>query len=129
MWYECCDNPEALASLYSAPSDLRQIELHEVRTHRDGPLVQLRFDLPAFPDRPPARWPDEVSVAQAVVDLWGVSNFMLDGWETDNRGELTIERLPDGGLLVVFESTVSRMHCRADAARIASVTGYAQAAV
>lgn len=129
MWYECCENPEAIVSLYSASPDLSHIEMHEVRTHRDGPLVQLRFDLPAFPDQPPARWPDEAFVAQVVVDLWGVSNFMLEGWETDNRGELTIERLPDGVLLVAFESPVSRMHGRGHWARIASVTAYAQEAM
>ena len=129
MWYECCENVEAIDALYAVPPDLSTIELHEVRTQRDGPLLQLRFDLPVFPDRPPARWSDEATVAQAVVDFWGVSNFMLDGWETSNHGELTIEQLPEGVLLVAFESPVSRLHCRSSFARIASVKAYAQEAV
>ena len=125
MWYERCENPEAIASLYSSLPDLSAVDLHEVRTHRDGPLLQLRFDLSVFPDQPPARWVDEATVAQAVVDFWGVSSYMLDGWETSNPGELTIERQPDGVLLVAFESPMSRLHCRSDFARIASVTACA----
>jgi hypothetical protein len=128
MWYTCCENAKAIEALYSVPPDLSLIELHEVLMQRDGPRLQLRFDLPVFPDRPPPRWSDEATVAQATVDFWGVSNLRLEGWETSNRGELTVERLPDGVLLVAFESPVSSLHCRCSLARIASVTAYAQEA-
>mgnify|MGYP006201951465 CR=1 FL=1 len=75
-------------SLYSASPDLSHIEMHEVRTHRDGPLVQLRFDLPAFPDQPPARWPDEAFVAQVVVDLWDIMLQLEEDMMTEAEKEL-----------------------------------------
>ena len=72
---------------------------------------------------------DERLTTQVARDILDAVPKMIDGWETSNRGELTIDQLPDRVLLVAFESPVSRLHCRSSSARIASVKAYAQEAV
>ena len=93
--------------------------------HRDGPLLQLRFDLPTFPDRPIARWPDNAGVAQVTLDLWGVSRPLIEGWETDNVGTLTLKWVADDALSVKLESSTSSLRCQSQLARISSVKAYA----
>ena len=125
MWYKCCENIEVIETLYSTNPDLSSIALHEVRLQWDGSLLKLRFDLPVFPDRTPARWAEEFTVAQAVVDLWEVTNLSINGWVTSNLGKLKIDRLSDKLLLVEFESPMSHIRCQSSLARITTIKGYA----
>lgn len=124
MSYRCCANPQALLTLFAEPPAFDPVALHEATLHRDGPLLRLRFDLPTFPDRPPPRWPSDANTAQVVLDLWGVADLMLHGWEPAPSGALTLERLPDGILAAAFTSAHTRLTCRARLARISSVSGY-----
>ncbi len=85
-WLDCVDQPSAL-TIHSIFGDgvpsLIGIDLHEVRLVRDGPTVELRFDLPVFPAPAPAKWKaqgfNRVQLRLAAV---GVSEVEISGIAT-----------------------------------------------
>ncbi len=95
MWHQLCDNPQAIEHLYSRVPELDAIDVHEVALQRDGPCIQVRVELPVFPDRPPAKWPRSANAVQMTLALVGVSGLKLDGWGTSNRGAISIARTED----------------------------------
>lgn len=124
MWSEACQNPEALRHLYADVPDVNPVEIHEVVIRRDGPLLEVRVQLPTFPDHPPARWPEGANTVQVTIDLWGVSDFEQQGWGTENRGTLALKRLDSGELLFSFESESARLRAKCTLARISRVSAY-----
>ena len=124
MWYEACQNPEALTHLYTAPPPLNPVEVHEVALRRDGAQLMLRIELPVFPDNPSPRWHQEANAVQATLDLWGLSEFEQKGWGTDNRGALTLARLSSDELMFSFESESAYLRGRCVMARISGISAY-----
>ena len=124
MWYELCENSEAIASLYDGRPLLNPVEVHEITFHCDGPSVRLRFNLPTFPERPPRRWEPKANTAQMTLELFGVEHVEFNGWGTSNVGTLQVEKRADGRLDVAFESESVhlRLHCLG--ARIVGISGY-----
>ena len=92
MWHQHCDNPQAIEHLYHTGPALDAIDVYEIVLQRDGPFVQLRIELPTFPDRPPAKWPAAANAVQMTLTLVGVSELALDNWGSSNRGAITIEK-------------------------------------
>jgi hypothetical protein len=123
MWSLSCDNPEAIARLYDSVVGLDRVELHELILHRDGPRLQLRFDLPRFPDHPPSRWQAGANTVQVTLDLWIIEDFLLEGWATSNVGEFALTPSPEG-IQVSFRTTSARLSARCVAARIVKVSEY-----
>ena len=96
-WFELCDNPRAVSSLYSTAPDLEGVEVMELRAFRDGPRLQLVLDLPSFPDDPPARWRREgFNAVQLTLDLFLSGPLDLAGWTTLNRVDLSLTELESG---------------------------------
>jgi hypothetical protein len=95
MWCSLCDNPQALERLYTSNDGLDLVDLHEVVLHRDGPRLQMIFDLARFPDRPSQRWDPEANTLQVQVSAWGVKSLRLEGWTTAMKGFLRLEKLGD----------------------------------
>lgn len=123
MWPLRCENPEAIGRLYDSVADLDQVELHELMLQRDGPRLQLRFELPRFPDHPPTRWHADANVVQVTLDLWMIEDFALEGWQTSNVGVFALTPSPEG-LQVSFTTSNLRLRARCVAARIAKVSEY-----
>jgi hypothetical protein len=87
----------------SAIPSLTQVALHEVRLHRDGPRVLLRFDLADFPAEPPRKWvAQRANVVQLELSLIGIESFILSGWSSEPTVDLSISS--DGGLVRVAAS-------------------------
>ena len=123
MWFLNTDNPEAIQRLYDNQDGLERVELHEVVLQRDGPRLQLRFDLPRFPDHPPARWHPESNTVQVTLDLWGIEDLTLTGWGTHDVGELRLTR-SNSTQHVAFEGAITRLTARFSIARVAKLSEY-----
>lgn len=93
-------------------------------TLRPDSHLRLRFALPRFPDRPPARWDAGATEAQVVVDFWGVEELKLAGWSGESAGALAVER-EAGALRVTFVSDAVRLEARSSGARIGRFSAYA----
>lgn len=104
-------------------ADLEEVDLHEVALQRDGPRLQLRFDLPRFPDHPPARWHADANAVQVTVDFWMIEELIVNGWGTTNTGVLTLRPSSDG-LRVSFAASGASLSCRCSVARIVRVSEY-----
>jgi hypothetical protein len=123
MWYESCLNPQALRALYASGEGLDRVRLFTVVLRPDGRSVQLRVELPRFPDHPPERWDAEASRVQVTLDLWSVADLKIEGWTPESAGLLTLS--PDGDALrLSFASEEVRITARCGAARIAGFSPY-----
>lgn len=123
MWYESCLNPQALRALYASGEGLDRVRLFTVVLRPDGRSVELRVELPRFPDHPPERWDAEASHVQVTLDLWSVADLKVEGWMPESAGLLTLS--PNGDTLrLSFESEEVRITARCGAARIARISPY-----
>lgn len=124
-WYHQCENPQAVDTLYSSAPTLERWKLREVSVHEDGPRVDLRADLPHFPDFPPERWHSEFTVAQVTVSLMGVTDFFFTGWAQNNEGVFTLSSESPDKLRFAFESNSAHLRGRCIMARVSKISGYA----
>jgi hypothetical protein len=123
MWSESCLNPQALRALYASCEGLDRVRLFTVVLRPDGRSVELRVELPRFPDHPVERWDPEATRVQVTLDLWSVAALKVEGWMPESAGLLTLS--PDGDTLQLsFASEEVRITARCGAARIARISPY-----
>lgn len=126
-WYEYAENPQAVHSVYSGDPALNQISVFAIGFDREGPSLQLRFDVDVFPDRPPDKWEGRrFNSAQFTVDFFGVINSRLDRWGTDNSGTIVVETDGTTSRVRVEGSNVN-LQFACDTFRIARISGYSDA--
>lgn len=123
MWYESCDNPQALRELYASGEGLDRVHLFSVALRPDGRSVELRVELPRFPDHPPGRWDPQADRVQVTLDLWCVEALKVEGWTPESVGLLTLSRAGDS-LHLSFASEAVRITARCGMARIARFSAY-----
>lgn len=123
MWYDSCHNPQALHALYDSGEGLDRVRLFAVTLRPDGPHLELRVELPRFPDHPPARWHPEANRVQVAVDIWSVEELKVDGWIPESAGQLTLSRAGDA-LELAYESDAVRISARCSGAMIARFSPY-----
>lgn len=122
MWYELCENPQALQRLYDSGEGLDRVHLFEAVLMPDGGL-QLRMGLPRFPDHPAPRWPAGANAVQVTVNCWELGGLRLQEWRGDVRGALSLSR-GEEGLRLAFQSPRTRLECTCALARIDRVNPY-----
>jgi hypothetical protein len=123
VWYSACDNPQALTRLFTSVGDVSDVEMHEAVLHRDGPRLQLRFDISSFPDRPSPRWHPSYNTLQVQVSFWGLDDLRIEGWPTRITGRLSLD--PAGeGLHVAFDAPGCSIAARCRLARIEHLSPY-----
>lgn len=123
-WTQHLGNKLPIEAVYSQTPSLRNVRLHEIRLHQDGPQVSLRLDLNEFPDKPPRRWTAEgFNRAQLTLVLIDVSKFEMEGWNRDNIGDLAIEER-DGNVCLELVSESVRIVCCAKFLEVEKLSGY-----
>lgn len=98
-WHEALENRQAISSLFGSEEDLSSIELHEIVTHRDGPLLRLRFDVTPIPKTLPRSWPSETNKVQLRLAAWGIVALQIKGWGTSVTGQLSVTDENEGKVL------------------------------
>jgi len=124
-WYQQCENPEVIESLYSSRPPLALWDLRDVMVLDDGERVRLRAVVSEFPDNPPEEWPAEFNRTQVSVDLTRVSEFNFSGWSQDNTGIFTLIRETPYQLAYSFKGRLTRVRGTCQSARISKIAGYA----
>ncbi len=101
-WADVVLNAVSVKAIFG--SDLPALDgvsIHEIVLHRDGPRVLLRFDLKAFPARPPAKWVaagfNRVQVRLLAV---GVHGLQITGLQSNIHVDIQIS----------MEGSMIRMH-------------------
>lgn len=123
MWYERCVNPHGFERMYDSPEGLDRVELYEVVLRPDGRYLQLRVELPRFPERPPPRWDALANAVQVAVDFWSVEELSVEGWSHLAVGRLSL--VPEGDALrLSFEAGTVRITARCATARIQRFIAY-----
>ena len=100
------------------------IDLHEVTLHRDGPRVQLRFDLREFPEQPPKKWVSGgFNRVQLRLMALGVQTFSIEGLQSNMKLNLRLEE--DGSMRRISASNgLVRLDLTADAVVIEGISAY-----
>ena len=117
------ENPKSLISLYGEVPLLNGISLHELRIHRDGPTLRIRFDMPSFPTTPPKKWSPSFNTAQVTLALFGFSELMITGFGTTEIGNLILNQ--DGDRVAFhFASNSCTVSGTALIANVEGISGY-----
>ena len=98
-----------------------------VSVRDDGPTIQIRCQLPTFPDHPPVRWQRrEYNAAVLELRLLAAASVRLEGWSNQNVGTVVLTR---NGPAVRLEISGPQIFVTADAlgADITHVEGYHRA--
>ncbi len=123
-WPSLVQNPEMITSVYQgAPPEIRDVHVHEVCLHRDGPALRVRLDLPSFPEHPPRKWTDQgFNTVQIEVTFTGLREVKLNGFSSNMTADIFIEE--DMGVQIRISAPGSDMRAVAHAAVISKVSAY-----
>lgn len=95
-WIECLGNKSSIASLFSTPPALRDVRIHEITLHQDGPRVTVRIDLNELPDQVPSKWTTKFNKVQVTLMFIEPHQFSLNGWTANNICDVDIDSQSDG---------------------------------
>lgn len=125
-WVELLERKAPLRSIFGEQDPgIESIVLHEVSLHRDGPRVDLRFDVSQFPRTPPRKWVElDFNTVQIILSLVSIHHLVLDGWGTANAGDLKLLQTSPRGLVVEFTSASTKLKILCDSALVARVSAY-----
>ena len=91
-WHQLAINPQSLDSLYETVPELENVRLFSINLVREGSQIEIRFDLPAFPDKPSVRWHKDFNTAQVQLTFWGIRKFEGKGWQTDMKVKIDMNK-------------------------------------
>lgn len=108
-WYELAENPQAIAGIYRDVPSLKAVRLIEVSLNVRGPKMNLKIDLPRFPDNVPARWKLQgYNRIQLQLDFWILQSLQIEDWWASEKADIEISRHNDKQVrLQVFSPQLS----------------------
>jgi Immunity protein 50 len=87
---------------------LDAIVIHEVIIRRDGPIVLLRFDLEAFPERPPTKWlRSDFNTVQLRLSAIGVKELSVERCSTTMNVQMLVAEAAGGVSVMVDDGSIS----------------------
>jgi hypothetical protein len=124
-WLDTLENPDAVTSLFDVAPSLDNVDVTTLDLDRSGPTLTLSVLLREYPTRPPARWLRSGFNAAAIrLQILGVEALTLDGWSTENRVAITVERSPKGLLLLLATGPMLNLSCSCGWLRVDGVSAY-----
>ncbi|MFE3322003.1 Imm50 family immunity protein [Nocardia sp. NPDC059195] len=129
-WVDALHEPRSIRGVFGAftPS-LDGVVLHEIRLHRDGPSVYLRFDFREFPTDPPRKWGVVgYNTVQVELCLYAVESVEISELSTVSVIDLNISTIDRNGKVAVRAWTsgnsTTRLNVVAGSVSVAKVSAY-----
>lgn len=124
-WYELALNHQSLESLYDIVPELEFVELFSICLTRDNSRIQVRFNLPNFPDRPPKKWHKEFNTAQAQLEFFDVTRFEAKEWHNNMQVKINIEKIEKSLRVVISNPELNLFFSfLCEFFRVEYITGY-----
>ena len=98
MWYDKLIQNNSLKQLYKDVPALTDVEINQISLKRDGAEVSIIFELPVYPDNPPAKWND-CNTVSVEISFFVISGFELELKEGYMHGDIDISS-KDGNLKI-----------------------------
>ena len=98
MWYDKLIQNNSLKQLYIDVPALTDVEINQISLKRDGAEVSIIFELPVYPDNPPAKWND-CNTVSVEISFFVISGFELELKEGYMHGGIDISS-QDGNLKI-----------------------------
>ena len=105
-WHQLAENPQSLDNLYKTVPEIENVELFSILLNRDGSKLEIRFDLPTFPDNPPARWHKDFNTVQIQLAFWGITGFEANGWQTEMKVKIDVKRHDEILEVIIFNPEI-----------------------
>ena len=124
-WHQLALNPQALDTIYVDVPKLENVELFAINLNREGSNIEIRFDLPHFPEHPSKRWNPEFNTVQVKLIFWTVTNFEAKGWQSEMIVQIDMKKKEDLINVVVSASKIDLMFSfSCEMFRIENITAY-----
>ncbi|MFD8012315.1 Imm50 family immunity protein [Streptomyces sp. NPDC058955] len=127
-WTSLLADPKGIEGVYGGDvPDLRGVSLHDIELSREGPALNLRFDMPSFPRRPPTKWTTQgFNTVQVTLSLTGLGTISFNGFTSNPLADISLH--PQDGITLEISSTAVQLRATADMAYIRRLSAYALAA-
>ncbi len=124
MWQDFISGQNPLVAVFDTIPDITEIEMNQISLQRSGEMIEIIFDIEAFPQNPPSKWKD-LNTLQIHLFLTGVQNFKLENWKIPTQGKLTAEKNDDNSLInVAFTSAGCTFRAQVQALMIQKINAY-----
>lgn len=100
-WLDVVDDPRAIRAIFGdhTPS-LQDVDVFDLVMSRDGPYLDVRFDLPEYPTEPPGKWADKgANRVQLTLRAQPIRELSVVGIRWQMRATLTVRTDGDGIML------------------------------
>ncbi|MFG3123696.1 Imm50 family immunity protein [Streptomyces sp. NPDC048201] len=123
-WTSLVYNAQGVIAIYGGHAPpLSNVRVREVRLQEDGPSVELRFDLPVFPDNAPKKWvAQSFNTVQLEISFGGIRSLSIEGLATEVVADISISE--GDGVTLVVASPVMRVEAAAQTAFLSKVSAY-----
>ena len=98
MWYDKLIQNNSLKQLYKDVPALTDVEINQIALKRNGEEVSIIFELPVYPDNPPAKW-NGCNTVSVEISFSVISGFELELKESYMHGDIDISS-QDGNLKI-----------------------------
>ena len=125
-WFELLTDAVPLRAIYGSEIPLlKNIILHSVEIHRDGPSIQLRFDFQEYPKQPPKKWiAAEFNRVQLKLSASCIHSLQIIGMQSECLLNLNV--IKESGLIRIYseESVGMKIDVSAEFLMIDQISAY-----
>lgn len=90
-----------LGKVFSAPVEISQIDIFEIKIDREAATVIIIFDLvDSLPDIPVPKWPKYFDRCRCGINCVGTSELLVSGISVEMLAHIEIEKNDTGEVLV-----------------------------
>lgn len=99
-WLDHVWRRQVIDEVYSTLPTLDGIDLFDVHLDREGPRIDLRFNLATYADRPRPEWSEQCNRVQVKLSFAGVRELVVHDFGWTNVVDLRIRPVEDDALEV-----------------------------
>jgi len=123
MWYECLYKAEFLHKLYNEIPPLNDVRIESITIWEEGHRIKIMFDMPNYPDSPPAKWEGYYNTAVVEAEFSNISKLQISTTSNAYRGDISIDKNSEGLFEVSIEGNIT-LNFIADFGFIQRITAY-----